>query len=151
MGDQQPTIPTRFGDLTYSPDACLEFPAGLPGFENEHHFVLIEEPSQRPLVFLQSVQTPGLCFTTVPVHLIDQEYQIQATREDLDRLGMRPEGRSDVARVVTCLAIICAGDRDVTANLLGPVLINKENRLAVQAIREDTRYSARHPLGEAAC
>ena len=152
MGEQKPTISTRFGELAYSAGACLEFPAGLPGFEDEHHFVLIEEPSQRPLVFLQSVATPELCFTTVPVHVIDAAYQVQVNREDLERLGLPPARQPDTEREVACLAIICAaGEQAPTANLLGPVVVNRQTRIAVQAIREDSRYSARHPLMEAAC
>jgi flagellar assembly factor FliW len=152
MGEQMPTIATRFGHLTYSPEACLEFPAGLPGFEQEHHFVLIDEPANRPLVFLQSVQTPDLCFTTVPVHLIDNGYQLHVTREDLERLGLPYDRQPDTASEVACLAIICAArGRSPTANLLGPVVINRQTRTAIQAIREDSRYSARHTLLEAAC
>jgi len=152
MGEQKPTISTRFGELTYSAGACLEFPAGLPGFESERHFVLIDEPSQRPLVFLQSVKTPELCFTTVPVHVIDSGYQVQVNREDLERLGLPPIRQPDTETEIACLAIICAaGDQVPTANLLGPVVVNRQTRIAVQAIREDSRYSARHPLMEAAC
>ena len=152
MGEQEPTISTRFGELVYSAGACLVFPAGLPGFENERHFVLIDELSQRPLVFLQSIATPDLCFNTVPVQAIDAAYQVQLTSEDLERLGLPPGRQPDTDREVACLAIICAaGDQSPTANLLGPVVVNRQTRVAVQAIREDSRYSARHPLMEAAC
>ena len=33
-----------------------------------------------------------------------------------------------------------------TANLLGPLVINPENRQAVQAVRDDAQYSVQHPL-----
>jgi flagellar assembly factor FliW len=33
-----------------------------------------------------------------------------------------------------------------TANLLGPVVLSRETMRGVQAIREDTKYSAVHPL-----
>jgi len=54
-----------FGKLTYSDDGRMHFPVGLFGFEKEQWFLLIEQPGTRPLLFLQSLSTPELCFVTL--------------------------------------------------------------------------------------
>jgi flagellar assembly factor FliW len=52
-----PSVDTKyFGSLEYREESVYEFPHGLPAFENETMFVLIEQPENRPLVFLQSLR-----------------------------------------------------------------------------------------------
>ena len=44
-----------FGSLTFRDESVYEFPCGVPAFEDEKQFVLIELPQHTPLVFLQSL------------------------------------------------------------------------------------------------
>jgi flagellar assembly factor FliW len=63
-----PVLETNsFGPIPYEPDAVLEFPCGLPAFETRRRFVALRFPHSEPLVFLQSLEDPGLCFITLPV------------------------------------------------------------------------------------
>lgn len=142
-----PRIATRdFGELECSSGADLYFPLGLPGFERENHFVLIEQEAVAPIVFVQSTAAVGVCFLAIPVHQIDPAYQIGITEEDQTVLAV---GHSEN---VLCLAILSAhADRSVTANLLAPIIVNLVTRVAVQAVRPDTRYSHEHPIGVAGC
>jgi flagellar assembly factor FliW len=140
-----PSLLTRdFGEVAYEPSAEWFFPRGLPGFEDQNRFVLIEREAFQPIVVLQSLKTPSLCFLAVPVWVADPAYQIGMTREDLDALGLndQPKAGDDAL----CLAILSGSGVAFTANLLGPVVVNLETRLAVQAVRADARYSHRHPL-----
>ena len=143
-----PRIDTRFGSLDYEEDAVVEFPAGLPGFADERRFLLIEQPAHRPLAFLQSVTRPELCFVTLPVRSIAADYQLKVSPEDLSLIGLDPAGHPVISEQVLCLAILCLRrDQPPTANLLGPVVINRVARRAVQAVRDDMVYSAYYPLG----
>jgi flagellar assembly factor FliW len=111
----------------------LEFPHGIPAFENEKRFRLID---REPLVFLESESNPELSFLLLPVALIDPEYRLALSAEDRETIGAR-EGSS-----LLCLAVITAAeDSPPTANLLAPVVINPENGRAVQAVRCDSAYS----------
>src|ERR1041384_6026732 len=47
-----------FGAVAYEEAAVLDFPAGLPGFEQEKAFLSLEQSGHQPLVFLQSLATP---------------------------------------------------------------------------------------------
>lgn len=140
-----PQTPTKhFGTIDYDEGAVLTFPLGLPAFEDQNRFVLIETPSTSPVVFLQSLTKVDVCLPAVPIRVLDREYELALTADDLAALGgglPSPEG-------VACFAVISApAGGTVTANLLAPVVVNLASRTAVQAVRPDARYSHRHPLG----
>ena len=51
-----PAIQTKyFGNIEYPQDSRLHFASGLPGFEDQRWFVLLERPDMHPLSFLQSL------------------------------------------------------------------------------------------------
>lgn len=77
-----PTTATRlFGALEYEESWVVSFPFGLPGFEQETRFVLLERPVWSPIVFLQSLHRPALCFLAAPVAVLDPNYCLRVTRE----------------------------------------------------------------------
>ena len=141
-----------FGSIEYREEDIVQFPSGLPGFEEESQFLAIEPPINAPVTFLQSVQRPSLCFLAVPIEGIVPDYQLDITREDLETLGLGTERQPRMGDEIRCYAVILVAENGtVTANLLAPILINPENRRGVQAIRVDAVYSHQHPLTEAAC
>jgi flagellar assembly factor FliW len=91
-----------FGILPYENDSIIEFPEGLPGFENERRFLPLELAAHRPLVFLQSLATPGLCFPALPVAAIDEHYRLRLEAADLAALGLPAGARPAMGRDVLC-------------------------------------------------
>jgi len=134
-------VTTQFGRIEYDERAVIHFPCGLPGFENRTRFLLIERPTTRPLVFLQSIDSSNLCLVTAPVNAIDPQYHLAMTPEDQQTISQAQEP--------LCLFILSEGEKGWTANMLAPVVINKEAGIAVQAVRADSLYSHQHPLTEA--
>jgi flagellar assembly factor FliW len=111
----------------------LEFPHGIPAFETETRFRLID---REPLLYLESEATPGLSFLLLPVALIETDYRPAVSAEDRETIGASAESR------LLCLAVITAAeDSPPTANLLAPLVINLDNGRAVQAVRSDSVYS----------
>lgn len=116
----------------------LEFPHGIPAFETQRRFRLIEK---LPLLFLESESNPELSFLVLPVPLIDPDYHLAVSPEDRETIGAGDES------TLLCLAVITAvDDSPPTANLLAPVVVNLDTGRAVQAVRSDAVYSHRHPL-----
>lgn len=141
---------TCFGTLAYDEETILRFPAGLPGFPDQLHFLAIEQPVHKPLVFLQSLSRPELCFITLPVSVIDSGYRLAIGPEDLAALALATDRQPVLGKDVLCLAIISAAEHTApTANLLSPVVINLQTRVALQAIQPDANGSHRHPLFDA--
>lgn len=137
---------TRLGTISYGEDSVLEFPRGLPGFENRRGFVAVHLPASDPLVFLQSLEDPGLCFLTTPVAAVDPDYRLEIGAEDRELLGLPPDRRPAAGKDVLCLAVLSVRESGPTANLLAPVVVNLRNRKAVQAVTAAAGYSHRHAL-----
>ena len=145
-----PESETRyFGTLSYEPQAVIEFPAGLPGFAHCRRFLPIDDAARRPLIFLQSLEDPWLCFLTLPVEAVDPGYRLTMSREDLALAGFAAQPA--LGSGVLCLAVVTALPGEMpTVNLLAPVVVNRATGKAVQSVRDDSVYGCRHPLGEAA-
>jgi flagellar assembly factor FliW len=123
-----------FGSVEYGEHGVLLFPSGLPAFEDETEFLLMEPPANAPLVFLQSLKQPGLCFLDI-------------APEDLPVLGFDSAEALRVSEPLTCLAVLTVAENgDITANLLAPVVIHRKRQRGVQAVRIDSAYSHNHPL-----
>jgi flagellar assembly factor FliW len=138
------------GPLEYDESAVIEFPLGLPGFETHRRFVPIEPASMAPIVFLQSLDAPEVCFLAAPINTIDAAYELAAAPEDLRQIGLNERAQPRIGDEVLCLAILSAPENGpLTANLLAPVIIALRTRRAVQAVRSDSRYSHLHPLSGA--
>jgi flagellar assembly factor FliW len=134
----------RFGTVRFAENEVIAFPAGLPGFEDERQFLLIESAESLPLRFLQSVATPALCFVCAPVELVQPNYEGWLSPTDRDLLALEADAQEGD---LEWLAILCFAKPDEpTANLLGPLVIHRAAGRGIQAVREDTLYSARQPL-----
>jgi flagellar assembly factor FliW len=141
-------VATRyFGELEYSEDSIAQFPDGVPGFEDQRVFLVVEQPAAKPLVFLQSLTKPEVCFIALPVSAACADYRLAIPAEDLAALGLPPGRQPVIGQEVLCLTIISVGeDASVTANLLAPIVIGVETRVGRQPIMLETDYSHRHPL-----
>jgi len=141
------TATKYFGTLEYSADAVVEFPDGLPGFEQRRCFLVLRQPATEPLVFLQSLEQPDLCFITLPAQAACPGFRLAIPPEDLEALQLRPYQQPVMGREVLCLTIISiAEDATVTANLLAPLVINLQTRRGRQPIMVESEYSHRHRL-----
>jgi len=143
-----------FGTLSLAEESVFHFPQGLPAFEEEKSFVLIEAPKlteapkeDAPLVFLQSATRSSLCFAAFPIQAVDKGYQLAIAAEDLEDLGLDVERQPDLYTEVMVLALVSLNDKLLaTANLMAPIVLNLKTRCGLQAIRRDSRYSHQHPV-----
>jgi flagellar assembly factor FliW len=139
---------TQFGRVDYDEPAVVHFLHGLPAFESETRFLIIEQDSTAPVVFLQSLSTPGLVFLTLPVRFLDPGYELSLAADDLAALGLPADARPEDGADVLALAILTVRPgQPVTANLMAPVVVEARTRRAVQAVQAaGGRYSVAHPL-----
>lgn len=140
-----------YGRLAYEEDSVFEFPTGLIGFENETRFLPVEPAGASPIVLLQSLATPLLCFVALPVLVVDPAYRIAALPEDLRAAGLPPGVEPVIGTDVLCLVLITIQEHQATtANLLAPLLVNLKTRQGVQAISTDPAHTHQHPFLEPA-
>jgi flagellar assembly factor FliW len=131
-------------ELAVAEAQLFRFPAGLPGFENEREFALLEAAETAPVVTLQSTTNSNLAFLAVPVGCLDSSYEAEILQEDLATLGIEEASEAPLE----WLALIALDRANVTANLMAPVVLNRTSGLGVQAVRCDQRYSPAYPFGQ---
>lgn len=142
---QMPTALSQyFGLIDYTEGQLFKFPDGLPAFPQETRFLPIEVPDHLPLVYLQSMATPELCFIALPAKCIVKDYQVEPQPGDLARIGLTEDTVSEPAAL--CLALLCFEQAGAVANLRAPIVVNLKDRSAVQLIQSEDHYPVRFPL-----
>jgi flagellar assembly factor FliW len=136
-----------FGTLPCAEESVFEFPTGLPAFEDERAFVLIETAESAPLVFLQSLTRANLCFLAFPIQIVDRDYALAIAAEDLAALDLDVGRQPVLGTEVVVLALVSLDDEFVaTANLMAPVVLNVKTQHGLQGIRRDRLYSHQHAM-----
>ena len=136
----------NFGKISFEPESELEFPCGLPGFDSSRRFVAVRFAESDPLVYLQSLDNPDLCFITMPILSVDPCYKLKVSGQDLDQLGLPQARQPRIGEDVLCLTVLSIRESGPTANLLAPIVVNLHNRKAVQAVAPESDYSHQFAL-----
>lgn len=133
----------RFGEIDVDTLTCLHFEDGFPAFEKERDFALIPAAEDSPYVFMQSFLTPELAFLLTRPFLFFSDYHCELTDDVVEKLGIESDGDA----VIYALVTVPDGDVSrLSANLLAPIVVNKENGQACQMILEASNYTTRHRL-----
>jgi flagellar assembly factor FliW len=133
---------TRFGPLEVAEDEVLLFPEGLIGFENCTRYVIVDRQEDKPVWWLQSLELPAVAFIlTDPAGVVPQ-YRPEVSGADLEELGL---GSLDEAALHVML-VVAKGTKTITANLLGPLVINPRERRGKQVVLYNSSYSPAHRL-----
>lgn len=134
--------------MTTDPDAPPDVPelrveGGLPGFPGATRFVLVQwGGDDSPFSLLRCLDDPDLSFVVVPPAVFFPDYEPELDDEVVEVLDLR------TADDALLLAIVTLGDSvaDATANLLGPVVVNRRTLAATQAVLSTGAHGARVPL-----
>lgn len=122
-------------------DKIIYFPEGIPGLEDEKEFIFIEIPNNRIFYCLQSIHHEEIAFFLIRPWDFFPEYDIHIPQEDLDDLGIRTMEELLLYNIITI-----SQDSQITANLLGPIIINVETLKGRQIILHNENYQTKHPL-----
>ncbi|MFP4164041.1 MAG: flagellar assembly protein FliW [Chitinispirillaceae bacterium] len=131
-----------FENLVYSPDDIITFPSGIPGFEHKREFLVVSIPEYKPFEWLVCTDGSQLRFAIINPLIFAPDYNPALSKEQLEDLKIeKPE---DI--IVYSIVTIKDNPLDSTANLTGPVFINKTRKIGKQIIVDDVRYSTREPI-----
>jgi flagellar assembly factor FliW len=145
-GSESPAITIEskaLGRVTVSEDQIITFPSGLPGFLEAQRYALLNNHLKPPFYYLQGVDNPEVAFVVADPTYLVSDYPTKNGAADLQELqAQRPE---DLRTLVT-LTIPPGRPREMTANLLSPLLINPKAGLGKQVIMDKPSYSHQHPF-----
>jgi len=118
----------------------VEFPSGIPGFESHRRFVLIASAELSPLGCLKAVDASDVSFLVLDPRLLFFNYDLTLSEFERARIG------ADAGEPLLWLAIVTITEKEATANLRAPVVINPSKMIGCQLIRENDQYPVRFSI-----
>lgn len=134
---------SRFGEIEADENAVICFSAGIPAFEQEREFLIIPYEEGSPYVFLQSLRTPELAFLMTMPLIFFPDYEFTIDDEVEKELGLTSP---EQVLIYTILTLSGKDIKDLTANLMAPIVINTETRQAKQIVLDRSPYMTKHRL-----
>jgi flagellar assembly factor FliW len=131
----------RFGAISVAQEAIIELPDGLLGFVTLTAVALVPVDDDGVFTWLQSVDDPATAFLGVTPWTFFPDYQPVLGDLDQAALGLEEPGQA----IVFCLVTGHDDPPRFTANLLGPVVINRDTRVGRQVVL-DADLPTRAPL-----
>ena len=116
-------------------------PQGLFGFEDYKEYVIVDAEHQ-PFFWLQSLDEKEIAFILINPFLFRKDYEINTTKEEEKTIGLASPEDALIFSIVT----IPQDGGPMTANLQGPIIINKKNMTGTQAILSDMKWRTRHDI-----
>jgi flagellar assembly factor FliW len=120
--------------------AVLDFGGGIPGFPASRRFRLEKlAPELQPFCVMRSVDETGISFVLVSPGVLFPDYTIEIDEQHVASLALESADDALVMAIVT-LGV------PPTANLLGPLVMNRRTRAAAQVVQYQSSYKAAEPL-----
>ncbi|HBE71423.1 MAG TPA: hypothetical protein DDW52_25030 [Planctomycetaceae bacterium] len=123
---------SRFGQIEAGPEDIIIFPQGLIGFESSRQWLILPDPENPDVAWLQSVAQPQVALPLVSPRKFAPEYKVNVPNRQLSTLQIRSSDRIYVLNVVS------KSGKTLTVNLRSPVVINLSKRTACQVITTDS-------------
>jgi flagellar assembly factor FliW len=130
----------HLGDVDVAEENVIEFPDGLLGFPECTRFALISAEESGVYAWLQSTDQAELSFLVVVPAPFFPDYEPEISEADCAALELVEPADAQILCLVTIQTTL------VTANLLGPVVLNVANRRARQVVLTDTELSTAEPI-----
>jgi flagellar assembly factor FliW len=135
-------VTKAYGPLEVDERQKITFPQGLFGFETIRDYVILDAERQ-PFYWLQSVEVEQIAFVIISPFLFRPDYELDIDDELLKDIGITSPEKALIFTIVTI-----PSDGPMTANLQGPLIINREARLGKQGILTDQRWKTKHDILE---
>lgn len=136
---------SRFGVMDVDDHEILTFTQPIIGFQEFRRFVLLRGTEPGDVSWLQSTDAGDLAFILMDPRAILPDYQVQLGAGELAELAVHSAAELEVFTLV----VVPPDPSQTRTNLKAPILINPRQRLAKQAILENSAYPVRFVLTEA--
>jgi flagellar assembly factor FliW len=119
----------------------ITFSKGLFGFESFKDYVLLDAERQ-PFYWLQSLDSEGVAFILINPFLFRPDYEVNIDNEDLLEIDISDPEKVLIFSIIT----IPADGGPMTANLQGPLVINRDTRYGRQVVLTDPCWKTKHDV-----
>jgi flagellar assembly factor FliW len=125
------TASRPMGDTMTDPSLGLptiDMAVPMPGFPRHRQFVLVRLNDEGLLYAFTSIEDPELRFLVAPPEPFFPDYAPEIEEEVFAALNTKDPDR------LLLLVVITAGVNETTANLLAPIVVDRDSRRAMQVI-----------------
>ena len=130
-----------YGEMEIADRQLINFPHGLLGFEELREFALLDA-TQPPFYWLQSLERVEVAFVLIDPLFFRPDYTPDVDAAERDEIGIASEEDLLVLSIVT----IPVNSSQMTANLQGPLLLNRRTNVGRQSISTNPRWGVRHVI-----
>ena len=128
-----------YGLITVDERQKIVFPSGILGFESFREYVLLDA-RQPPFYWLQSLDIVEIAFVLIDPKIFRPDYTLDLPEGELSEIDA--DNQDDL--LTFAIVNIPEKQSGMTANLQGPVVINKQKRLGRQCISLDSSWKVKH-------
>lgn len=132
-----------YGEMEVDERQKVHFPYGILGFEQLKWYVLLDAP-QAPFYWLQSLENPKVAFVLIDPLVFRPDYTLDVAKEELEEIMVEADDDILLFAIVT----IPENQERMSANLQGPLVINRKNRVGRQAITLNPVWKVKHYILE---
>lgn len=135
-----------YGNIEVSERQMISLSKGLFGFEGLTEFVLIDA-KQKPFLILQSLEDVEVAFILIDPGFFRDDYIPSISSGELEEIGLAGESEENCL-ILAVVTIPSGGEGPITANLQGPLVLNREKRTGRQFIAGNPQWETRHNILE---
>jgi flagellar assembly factor FliW len=139
------TIDTKpYGKIEVDERQVLRFPEGLYGFEQLKEYCLFEAKERGPFFWLQSLEDKAVAFILIRPQEFHPGYEPRIPEAEYGAVGIKDPAVALVFAIVT----IPKDPARMTANLTGPVIVDRETRIGAQFLSTNPDHRVKHLILE---
>ncbi len=128
-----------YGTVEISERQVITFPVGVFGFDHLHRYALLDA-AEPGFYWLQSLEDPNTAFIMLNPYELRPDYVLDVPDDDLQSIGYDRDEDILVFAIVT----VPEDETKISANLQGPIIINRRAQTGRQSISVDSRWRTRH-------
>ncbi len=132
-----------YGEIEISERQVISFPIGIFGFPSLHDYALLDA-GQPPFYWLQSLDDTSIAFIIMNPYVLRPDYVLDIPGDDLEAIDYE----SDEDVLVFAIVTIPEDQTQMSANLQGPIVINRVRQLGRQAISLNDVWRTKHFIME---
>src|SRR6056297_2486500 len=121
----------------------IHFPSGLLGFDNLRDFVLLDA-LQQPFYWLQSMDIQEIAFVLIDPLIFRPDYSPGISPYEFEVINLDPKDEENT--LIFAIVTIPDDQQEMTANLQGPLVINRQTHMGLQCISESDQWMTRHKI-----
>ncbi len=130
----------NLGTIEYTKEDLITFDKGILAFEDKKEFVIIRN-EETEFYYLQSLEDANITFILIDLKDTMPNYNPEVAVEQLNDLG-EINNNLGIYNICTVQDEI----KDMTVNLVGPIVVNLDTRKGKQVIVTKDEYSIKHRL-----